>query len=351
MVTPEKFLREQELFPLADDDKPAELFSYEMIGMTLAQQYSPQYIYRYQGNFVPKFRNVFLFGAREEENFAFQFNDDYKLANTFIVDVLQDTFYLRNQFYSKVADEEILRINQSSGYKSLYPLVNEISIDHRDLFAWSSSWDKDYYRKYSTVSQYTPKNGTEEMTEIKSFLGSKMMKLPKEYSLYQFVTNGDSPELVATEDGLKITLEIDVYDKFLRELIGTTADTKARTEFLNVANALPEAISAASVESKALEYLKKNIVDLFKIERVNFYLLETGNTGTLPGQDARPLIEYTEEDGVQVTLTEKELIRNKYAHRKDVKATLLPNLRLRIEFNADSRFYTSLGVGVDISRI
>lgn len=351
VVTPEKFLREQELFPLADEDKPSELFSYEMIGMVLAQQYSPQYIYRYQGNFVPKFKDIFLFGAREEEDFAFQFNNDYKLGNTFIADVLEDTFYLRNQYYSKVADEEILRINQSSGYKSLYPLVNEISIDHRDLFAWSSSWDKNYYRKYSTVSQYVDKNGTEEMKEIKSFLGSKMMKLPKEYSLFEFIVNGDSPELVATEDGLNVTLEIDVYDKFLRELIGTTADTRAKTEFLRIASAVPEAIAVADVETKTLDYLRKNIVDLFKIEKVNFYLLESGNTGTLPGEEARPLIEFNESGDVQTTLTEKEFIRKKYDHRKDVKTTLSPELKLKIEFTLDSRFYTSMGIGVDISRI
>jgi hypothetical protein len=92
-------------------------------------------------------------------------------------------------------------------------------------------------------------------------------------------------------------------------------------------------------------------VSLFKIEKVNFYLLETGNTGTLPTEAARPLIEYTEVAGVQTTLDEREFIRKKYHHRKDVKTTLLPDLKLRIEFNTDSRFYTSLGVGVNISRI
>jgi hypothetical protein len=105
------------------------------------------------------------------------------------------------------------------------------------------------------------------------------------------------------------------------------------------------------VESKTLDYLKKNIVDLFKIDRVNFYLLETGNTGTLPGVTPRPLIEYNEEDGVQTTLTEKNMIARKYIRRKDVKTTLLPDLRLRIEFSLDSRFYTSMGIGVDITRI
>jgi hypothetical protein len=200
VVTPEKFLKETEFFPVSDNDKPSELFSYETIGMKLEPQYNPQYLYRYQGDFTPKCKDIFLFGSREEENFAFQYNNDFKLGNTFIADVLEETFYLRNQYFSKVADEEILRINQSSGYKSIYPLVNEISIDHKDLFAWSSSWDKNYYRKYNTVSTYSEINGTEEMKEIKSFLGSKMMKIPKEFSLYEFVINGDAPELVATED-------------------------------------------------------------------------------------------------------------------------------------------------------
>jgi hypothetical protein len=351
IVTPEKYYTQIEHFAIPDEDKPSELYNYSVIGAVLKTQQNPQYLYRYQGDFVPKFRDVFYFGSREQENFSLEYNNDFKLADTFLAEDLSNTFILRNQYYSKVADEEILRINQSSGYKSLYPLVNEISIDRKDLFIWNSTWDDSYYRKYSTVSNFIDTKGTVEMKETKSFLGSKMMKIKKEFSLYEFIVSGETPEIVTVEDGLLVTINIDVYSKFLRNLMGTTAGDRARKEFYNIALQNIGAISSTEVDSLAESYLRKNIINLFEIAKVNFYLLETGNTGTLPGEPERPLIEYNENGGILSTLTEKQLISKKYILRKDVKTTILPNLMLQVQFPIDSRFYTSLGFGIDVKRI
>ena len=351
IVTPEKYFTQIEYVPVPDEDKPSELYNYSVIGAVMKIQQNPQYLYRYQGDFVPKFRDVFFFGSREEERFSLEFNNDFKLANTFIAENLSNTFILRNQYFSKVADEEILRIDQTSGYKSIYPLVNEISIDRKDIFVWNSTWDKDYYRKYSTVSDYSLLDGTDEMKEIKSFLGSKMMKLAKEFSLYEFLLSGENPEITTAESGLLVTVNIDVYSRFLRELMGTTAGDKARKEFYNIAQSNIGAISSSEVDAMVDSYLRKNIIDLFEISKVNFYLLETGNSGVLPGQPDRPLIEFNTAGGNMTTFTEKQLILNKYKLKKDIKATVLPNLILQIQFPLDSRFYTSLGFGVDVSRI
>jgi hypothetical protein len=351
VVSPEKYLTRVDYYPIPDEDKPSELYNYDVIGASIVAENNPQYLYRYQGDFVPKFKDVFYFGSREEEIFALEYNNDFKLANTFIAEDLIDTFYLRNQYYSKVADEEILRISQNSGYKSLYPLVNEISIDRRDLFAWNSSWDNLYYRKYSTVASYDTLKGTEEMKEVKSFLGSKMMKLQKEFSLYEFLLSGDDPEISYTEDGNLVTVTIDAYSKFLRELMGTTAGDAARAEFYAIAQTLPQAISAEEVDAKTEDYLRKNIIDLFEVENLNFYLLQTGNSGTLPGQPDRPLIQFNQSGSTQTTLSERELINNKYLLKKDVKVTILPDLQIQVQYLLDSRFYTSLGFGVDLRRI
>lgn len=351
VISPEKYLTRVDYYPVPDKDKPSELYNYEVIGASIVTENNPQYLYRYQGNFIPKFKDIFFFGSREEERFAMEYNNDFKLANTFIAEELIDTFYLRNQYFSKVADEEILRIKQDSGYKSLYPLVDEISIDKRDLFTWNSSWDNLYYRKYSTVSSFDLLKGTEEMKEIKSFLGSKMMKIQKEFSLYEFVSSGDSPEISYTEDGNMVTVTIDAYSKFLRELMGTTAGDAARYEFFKISQTLPLAIAPEEVDVKTEEYLRKNIIDLFEVENVNFYLLQTGNTGSLPGEPARPLIQ-TKQNGVdQLTLNERELINNRYLLKKDVKVTVLPDLKIQLQYLTDSRFYTSLGFGVDLRRI
>lgn len=351
VVTPEKFLQQYDYHPIPDLDKPAELFNYDVIGAVAATFSSPQYIYRYQGNFVPKFRDVFYFGSREQETFALEYNNDFKLANTFLAEPILNTYYLRNQYFCKVADEEILRINQSSGYKSIYPLVNEISIDKKDFFVWSSSWDNSYYKKYSTVTDYVNMRGTSEMQEIKSFLGSKMMKLSKKFNMFEFIISGESPELTYSENGNTITLTVDVYSRFLRELMGTTGNNRVQQEFARISESLPEAIASSEISTFAEDYLKKNILNLFEISKVNFYLLQTGNTGSLPGNTARPLIEFNTVSGIESTLSQTQFISKRYVNRKDVKTTLLSNLQLQIQFTTDTRFYTSLGLGVEVSRI
>jgi hypothetical protein len=351
VVSPDKFYQQVDYAPVPDEDKPSELYSYSVIGAKLQADNNPQYLYRYQGNFIPKMRDVFFFGSREEKEMALEYNNDFKLGNTLLSENLTNTYYLRNQYFSKVADEEILRIDQNSGYKSIYPLVNEISIDRRDLFAWNSTWDKDYYQKYSTVSSFQKTNGTAEMREIKSFLGSKMIKLQKEFSLYEFIISGESPEILYTQEGDLVKIEIDIYAKFLRELLGTETEERVRKEFIAVSNRMPSVISPDQIDALAKSYIEKNILSLFEINRVNFYVLQTGNKGTLPDQAERPLIQSNETAGVFSTLSEPELIANKYIQRKDVKTAILSDLKLKIEIPLDSRYYTSVGFGVNVKRI
>ena len=351
VVQPVKFYQPYDHYPLPDPAKPSELFNYSIIGAVSATSSNPQYLYRYQGDFVPKFRNILLFGSREQENFALQYNNDFRLANTFIAEALDDTYYLRNQYFCKVADEEILRINPSSGYQSVYPLVNEISIATKDLFIWNSTWDSKYYRKYSTVTDFIEIDGISSMKEIKSFLGSKMMKISNNFSLYEFVISGESPELSWTQVGSLVTVTIDAHSRFLREMMGTTASVNARKEFIEFSSNLPDVLPSINIESAVTSYLEDNVVSLYRIDSVDFYLLQTGNSISKSSDSSRPLVEFNVVSGDETTLTENQLISENYSLVKDVKTSILPNLQVQVQFNLDSRFYTSLGFGVEIVRI
>jgi hypothetical protein len=360
IVSPEQVVQMTDLIPLPDDNKPPQLYSYPVIGMELTTYSDPQFLYRYQGDFVPKFRDVFHFAAREEKFFSLLYNSDFRLANTLMIDNIIDSYQLSNQFFNKVADEEILRIPPDSGYQSLYPAVDEISIDKKDLFVWNSSWDQNYYRKYSTVSNFAITKGTVEMKEIKSFLASKMMKLPKSYSLYNFLESEffanekvsvDSSVIskrAATKDFL--TIEIDIYSKFLRELKGTAIEERAKKEFLAISAAYPEVIDPSEVDKKVDEYLRANVIELFEIDRVNFYVLETGNDGAI-AKIPRPVIQTKEIDGKKQTYSEKDLYAAGYKLKKDVKTIIRSDLKIQIQIALDSRYYTSVGFGIDISRI
>ena len=362
MISPEKLQIVFDYAPTTDDDKPPELLTYPVIGSTLTLTKDIQTIYRYQGDYQPKFRDVLKFWLREDEEFTSIASQDFLLNNTHLGIELNNFSILKNQFYNKVADNEILRISQNSAYTSVYPLVDEISIDKQDVFAWSSSWDQNYYRKYSDVADYTVLRGTEEMTEIKSLFGSKAMKVPDTLTLDQFeVTQiGSSAgvnlrtyinnELTYQETPTSIKIQVNVYERLLREFLGntgSTADLRARKDFYDTMNNIPGSFDVATIDSRVQDYLSSNILNFYEIENVTLYILQTGN----PGVPIRLPIEYTTIDNVNYTLSKNVLVSKKYLSRSDVKITTIQDLIFELDVPLDSRYYVSVSISVDIKRI
>jgi hypothetical protein len=361
-VSPEQLTRIYDYYPVNDPDKPSVFYTYDRVGVVLEQQKDLQTIYRYQGDFSPKFTDILKFWLREDNEFTTTASQDLLFLNTHMAPELNGFSILTNQFYTKVADTEILTISPDSGYLPVYPLVNEISIDKRNLFAWNSSWDQNYYRKYSNTSEFVDVRGTEEMQELKSFFGSKVMKVPKQFDLFSFdaasgtLATLDSlleDEFVYTESGGVATLQVNVYNRLIREMLGTSTDTRALTEFLRVSSDVPSTFSNVDLRVKAEEYLRKNIMELYQIKEVKVFVLKTGDPGensiaTVPSTaKERPLVQTT----AGFTLTEAEYLSKGYIKQKDAKVVNIQNLIFRVTYPLDSRFYTSLGIGVSVERI
>jgi len=369
-ISPESLTRIYDYFPVSDTDKPQEFYTHNEIGAVLSQQKDLQTIYRYQGNFSPKFRDVLKFWVREDDTFTNVASRDFLLNNTRIGDNFLNFSTLRNQYYSKVSDQEILKISTESGYKPVYPLINEIVIDKKDEFAWSSSWDDLYYRKYTTSEAFTDVKGTQEMKEVKSMLGSKAMKVPKQYDLYEYeiaqastsnLSSYINDEFTYYEDSKYAYLQINVYNRLLREMLGTDTDHRAKTEFLKALNLLPSSMDPIFdpllIDDYVKQYLEKNILDLFQISDIKIYALQTGNpsTGSIatitPKSEHRPLIESTSTSGVSLTLSEGVLLNKGYIKQKDTNIKNIGNMIFQIKYPLDSRFYTSLSIGVAVKRI
>lgn len=361
-VSPEQLTRVFDYYPVNDPDKPSIFYTYDRVGVVLEQQKDLQTIYRYQGDFSPKFVDVLKFWLREDNEFTTTASQDLLFLNTHMAPELNRFSILTNQFYTKVADTEILTIAPDSGYLPVYPLVNEISIDKRNLFAWNSSWDQNYYRKYSNTLEFVDVRGTEEMQELKSFFGSKVMKVPNQFDLFSFdATAGtlaslDSlleDEFVYTESEGVATLQVNVYSRLIREMLGTPSDTRALTEFLRVSADIPSSFSNLDPRIKAKEYLEKNIIELYQIKEVKVFVLKTGDPGensiaTVPSTATeRPLVQTVGD----FTLTEAEYLSKGYTQQKDAKVVNIQNLIFRVTYPLDSRFYTSLGIGVSVERI
>jgi hypothetical protein len=365
-VKPEALTRIYDYYPVNDNDKPQEFYNIPEIGSILELQKDLQTLYRYQGNFSPKFNDTIKFWLREDELFTNIASLDFLLMNTRIGTELNEFSLVKNQYYSKVADTEVLSLAESSGYQPVYPLIGEISIDKKNLFAWSSSWDSDYYRKYTSTIDFSSVKGTEEMKELKSLFGSKAMKVPEQYDLYEFnlfeaTSSNLSPfserELAYYEDTNNAYLRVNVYNRLMREMMGTSTDLRAREIFLEVANSVPGTFDITLLNDYVSSYLRKNILDLYEIEDIFLYVLQTGNPGgtsistltTLTQQ--RPLIEYTPIGIEKYSLSEALLINKKYIAKKDSSVKTLGNLSFEITYPLDSRYFTSLSIGVKVRRI
>lgn len=367
-ISPEALTRIFDFVPISDPDKPAQFHNIENIGIVLSEQKDLQTIYRYQGDFSPKFKDILKFWLREDENFTNASNRDYLFNNTHFAEELKNYSILNNQFYNKVSDTEILTLSPDSGFSPVYPLIDEISIDKKTIFAWNSSWDQNYYRKYTSTSDYAEVRGTEEMKEVKSFFGSKIMKVPQQFDLYQFKLtqyasiedlNASDAEFGYVENVDSVTIQVNCYDKLLREMLGTSSESRAKTEFLKVISQIPSAFEATTIVDKTVSYLEDNIINLYQVSDIKLFLLQTGNSADdkiATAEDVqnipdRPVVEFTSTTSGEQTLSENELIAKKYFSRKDAKVIKLSNLKFQIIYPLDSRFYTSLSVGVAIERI
>ena len=367
-ISPESLTRIFDYFPVTDPDKPSAFYNVDNIGVVLNEQKDLQTIYRYQGDFSPKFRDVLKFWLREDEEFTTVASRDFLLNNTHFAEELKDFSILNNQFYNKVADTEILTLSPDSGFSPVYPLINEIAIDKKTIFAWNSSWDQNYYRKYSNTSIYTEVKGTEEMKELKSFFGSKLMKVPDKYDLYQFIlqefssmTNleASNVEFGYYQTPTSVTLQINLYERLLREMAGTSTESRAKTEFLKALNEIPGAFDSNTLSDTVKQYLIDNIIDLYEIDTVKFYVLETGSpadnliataTSAIP-TSPRPTVEFSTTTLGNETYDENQLRVGKYIMKKDAKIVQLNPFKFQIVYPLDSRFFTSLSAGVSVRRI
>ena len=358
MISPEQLIRTYDYIPTMDFNKPHSFFTSDTIGAVLTQIKNLQTLYRYQGNFSPKFRDILKFQIREDNDFTSVMSTDFLKCNTHLGTTLSNFSILKNEYFNKVSSSEILTISTNEGFQPVYPLVDEISIDKKDSYAWSSNWDKNYYRYYDSTSSYTGAIGTSSMKEIKSMFGSKCMKVPKAFDLYEFKTSKvtnlselTSNELTYIDYGDKCLIHVNVYDRLLREMLGDSVDLKAKTEFLNAMNIIPETFTLSEIDAKTTEYLIQNIMSLYEIQDVKLYILQTGVSDT--GHIAtiqnipRPVIETVNG----LSLTETSLLSKEYLERKNAKLLNKGNIIIEIDYPFDSRYYTSLSLGVSIKRI
>ena len=343
-----------------DEDKPQEYLNKKVIGYNFAQTRTQEYIVRHRGSYEPKTRDVISFWVREENSVNSHFEKDFLLSNTRINSSSALSGLVKNYGINKVATSgEVLKIARGSSYESLYPLIGEVAVDSWSRFALDGSWDDKFYRNYDTTTSFTEVEGIVEMQELKSFLASKAMNIPKSHEMHTYneteATFTLTPPAVSIglntlvkksatrnqtkESGDKsiLKININVKDRLLRQLIEDINSGNYVDEFsiLKDSGIAPLSnLTAADVEKLKTIYLEKNIIGLYEVTEINLYAKER--------QGIRL---------VDLSLTEQGKEVGGYRIDKNCAVKKISDFVYEITKTLDPRAFTGFGISAVVKRI
>ena len=318
--SPKKILRNDMLYPTSDEAKPKEYLKSPVVDIKYNDLQTNDYLFRYDGEFSPKFNNILSFSIIEDSEFEFYtgkrfFRKNTKFTNKFILE----------EYFNKISEQEILKIGKGSGFYSVYPAVDEVSIDKVSSNVFSSTWDSKFYRKYTTVSDFSEINGIQNLKESPNLFGGKSFKLPNTYNLYEYKAD----EIKVVEADSSVTITIDILSRIKREILN---DQRFINEFEKYANLIK-----IPLNEFMLSYFTLNIIPLLFVNDVSVYLKQTPLL-------INPTIEYLND----LTFDESGLVLENYSLKKDVKITYNSNLNISFTIQKDSRYFTSIGFGLEL---
>ena len=365
--------------------KPTEFNLTDVVGYDLALQKTPNItpIARHAGYYAPyalpllSFRDPYMnidfniTGGVEDEAYKLKVLELCKFKNTQFNSADATFGQIPNFFYHKVNEQDpstILELSRESAFPSLYPLINEIGIDYKDFYIFSSNWEPSYFTKSIDKSQEEEVIGTRSMFERKSFFGSKYLKVPETIILETFepdpfikgairqpdLIDGtfmykDTPSvtlnkpLIRTE-GVKQTRDIKKVPStatiefylFNQKRLMEYLFTPIKAQFEKYVNKLYGWGDLETLDDDVNQYIRENILKLYKIDKVEFYTLASRKRGASTFTTA----ELTDAEKIENGLTINNSVSSKTINTNPFD--------LRLIYNKRTGFTESFGFSVTI---
>ena len=221
---------------------------------------------------------------------------------------------IQNFFYHKVNEQDpstVLELSKEGAFSSLYPLINEIGIDYRDFYMFSSNWEPSYFIKSIDKSQIQKVIGTRSMFERKSFFGSKYLKCPETIVLETFkpepfvkgaikqpslidgtFMHENQPSVTVNKkvirtEGVRNTRAIkkqpsspvETFYLFNEKRLIEFLFTPIKEQFEKYIKDLYGYGNLETLDDDVEQYIRENILKLYKIEKVEFYTLASRAKG------------------------------------------------------------------------
>lgn len=287
-----------------DPVKPNNLMLEPIVGYVTQSVSNNINIYRFSGAYDIILKPVI--------NFDETTNNSIIYANSKF-DIDSPNFGMYEKWIYKVStDPNILKSTN-------YPLINEYAIDRVDEYIFKSQWDQEFFRMYTDKTTFNLLQGSRTMTEIQLPLTSKCVQVVEGVRIETINTNS----ITITVEASKLIVSLDIRDSIKRYI----AD-QLRTEFNKWVNVNTGEFGSRSNEENLINYIDKNLVDLYTINTVELWQLNNAP-----------------QDGVLINLNDSQKQNNGFVRQNRFSSSLLNNiLTLNLPLITQSKTLYSLTI-------
>ena len=242
-------------------------------------------INRYSGYYNPIFKDVLFFKninyideeKKEQEchfsntSFDYTYSDNYGKFGI-----------INNMWFHKVNDNGKDIINTFTPY---YPLTGQYALDLKDYNIFSSNWDMYYHTRQLDLINSENCRNVSSMNNGLCMFGSKYLNVPEVIEINGFEQNGWdgtwNEDWITNQDACPGEImhneindnSVDFYLFLTKRIIRFFKD-KLRDEFKKYISG-DYSYGIAGIEDDMEEYIKKNILKLYKLEKVRMFVRRT----------------------------------------------------------------------------
>lgn len=211
-----------------------------------------------------------------------------------------------NEFYYhkvNINNPDILKLSKSTDKLPLYPAINEIAIDVRDLNLFSRKYKSDDFHKlHQTSSETVNYKGTFNPIEDKFFFTSSILNVKDNYIISEFSNEyvnsyDDLQKLITVKDfenvkkslhltteGLKTYIDINLAHAFEQYLINYENLTYHLSNYINANESYGD---LTSLDDDTRTYIKNNIYNRFFVKNVKIgYVEDPGAIDNVSADDS-----------------------------------------------------------------
>lgn len=193
---------------------------------------------------------------------------------------------IKNHYYHKVNEinpNGVLKLTKGGDFLPLYPLIDEIAIDYKDVNVFMSSWEDAYYTRSLAGGNTIEVPGTFDTAEERSYLGSTAMKLDDSYFLTEFLVhrvdseevldeilrnNNNDRDVVFYED-TEIIIADFYMDNIVYKKLSDLGALNTLSKFITPSKSIGD---KTTLSDDMQDYVNKNLIQSFSIDQIDLFI-------------------------------------------------------------------------------